>query len=57
MLPGSRGDDVIKITTIWMYRDYDAYEKCQKFRGQWGKVGGQFITKASGYRGTKFGVI
>ncbi len=42
---------MIRITIIWTYRDDDAYEKCQKFHGQWGKVGGQFIAKASGYRG------
>ena len=46
-----QGDYLIRITIIWAYRDYDAYEKCQKFHGQWGKVGGQFIAKASGYRG------
>ena len=27
------------------------YKKCQKFHGQWGKLGGQFIAKAPGYRG------
>ena len=44
-------DDVIRITIIWSYRDCDAYKKCQKFHGQWGKVGGKFIAKSSGYRG------
>ena len=44
-------DDVIRITVIWTYRYYDAYKKCQKFHGQWGKVGGEFIAKSSGYRG------
>ena len=44
-------DDVIRITIIWSYRDYDAYKKCQKFHGQWGKVGGKFIAKSAGYRG------
>ena len=34
-----------------MYRDYDANEKWKKFYGLWGKVGGQFIAKASGYKG------
>ena len=35
-----QGDDVIRITIIWTYRDYYAYETCQKFHGQWEKVGG-----------------
>ena len=46
-----QGDEVIRITIIWTYRNYDSYEKCQKFHSQWGKVGGEFIAKASGYRG------
>lgn len=46
-----QGDDVIRITIIWTYRDYDAFEKCKKLHCQWGKVGGQFIAKSSGYRG------
>ena len=46
-----QGEDVIRITIIWTYRDYDAYQRCQKFHGQWGKVGGKFIAKAAGYRG------
>jgi hypothetical protein len=45
------GVDVTSITIIWTYRDYDAYERCQKFHSQWGKVGGKYIAKASGYRG------
>ena len=45
-----QGDDVIRITIIWTYQDFDAYQRCQKFHGQWGKVGGKFIAKASGYR-------
>ena len=49
--PRVLGDDVIRVTIIWTYRDYGAYEKCQKFHGQWGKVGGKFIAKTSGYRG------
>ena len=46
-----QGEEVIRITIIWTYRDYDAYQLCQKFHGQWGKVGGKFIAKTSGYRG------
>ena len=46
-----QGEEVIRITIIWTYRDYDAYQRCQKFHGQWGKVGGKFIAKTSGYRG------
>ena len=46
-----QGDDVIRITIIWTYRDRGAYEKCQKsFMANGEKVGGQFIAKASGYR-------
>ena len=44
------GDDVIRITIIWTYRDYCAYDRCQKFHSQRGKVGGQFFAKTSGYR-------
>ena len=46
-----QSDDVIKVTIIWTYRDFDAYKKCETFHGPWGKVGGQFIAKAFGYRG------
>ena len=52
-----QGDDVIRITIIWTYRDYNAYEKCQKFHGQWGKVGVSLLQKLLGIGGTKFGVI
>ena len=44
-------DDVIRVTIIWTYNDYNAYENCQKFHSQWGKVGGKYIAKSSGYRG------
>ena len=43
-----QGDDVIRITIIWTYRDYEAYEKYQNFMVNREKVGGQFIAKASG---------
>ena len=46
-----QGDDVIRVTIIWTYKNYYAYEQCQRFHSQWGKVGGKFIAKASGYRG------
>ena len=46
-----QGDDVIRVTIIWTYKDYSAYEQCQRFHSQWGKVGGKFIAKGSGYRG------
>ena len=39
------------VSLIWTYKDKDAYEACQKFHGQWAKIGGDFIGKASGYRG------
>ena len=45
-----QGDDVIILTIIWTYRVCNAYEKCLKFHGKWGKSRGQFIAKASGYR-------
>ncbi len=45
------GDDVIRITIIWTYRDYGTDERCQKFHSQWEKVGGKFIANTSGYRG------
>ena len=44
-------DDSDLISLIWRYKDKDAYEACQKFHGQWAKIGGDFIGKASGYRG------
>ena len=44
-------DDVIRVTIIWTYRDYDSYDRCQKFHSNWGKVGGKYIAKSAGYRG------
>ena len=43
--------DLIRVSLIWIYKDKSAYESCQKFHGQWTKIGGDFIGKASGYRG------
>ena len=45
------GDDVIRITIIWTYRDYGADSRCQKFHSQSGKVGGKFLANTSVYRG------
>ena len=50
-----QGGDVMRITIIWTYRDYDAYEKCRKFHGQWGKKGFSLLQKLLG-RGTRFRV-
>ena len=44
-------NDLIRVSLIWTYKDKSAYEACQKFHGQWAKIGGDFIGKASGYRG------
>ena len=44
-------NDLLRVSLIWTYKDKDAYEACQKFHGQWAKIGGDFIGKASGYRG------
>ncbi len=44
-------NDLIRVSLIWTYKDKKAYENCQKFHGQWAKIGGEFIGKASGYRG------
>ena len=49
-----QSDDVIRITIIWTYRDYDAYEKCQKSHGQWGKVEVSLLQKLLGTGVTKF---
>lgn len=46
-------NDIIRVSIIWIYRDKFAYEACQKFHGQWAKIGGDFIGKASFYRGDK----
>ena len=43
--------DLIRVSLIWIYRDKKAYETCQKFHGQWEKISGDYIGKASGYRG------
>ena len=44
-------NDLIRVSLIWTYKDKSAYDACQKFHGQWAKIGGDFIGKASGYRG------
>lgn len=44
-------DETIRITIIWSYKDKECYEKCKKFHGKWTEVGGEYIAKASGYRG------
>ena len=42
---------MIRVSLIWIYKNKKAYEDCQKFHGQWAKIDGDFIGKASGYRG------
>ena len=44
-------NDLMRVAIIWTYRDKSAYEACQKFHSQWAKIGGDFIGKASFYRG------
>jgi hypothetical protein len=44
-------NDLIRVSLIWIYQDIKAYEACQKFHGQWAKIGGEYIGKSSGYRG------
>ena len=44
-------NDLIRVSLIWVYRHREAYKACQKFHGQWAKIGGEYIGKASGYRG------
>ena len=44
-------NDLIRVSLIWVYKNKNAYEACQKFHGQWSKIAGDFIGKASGYRG------
>jgi len=39
------------VSLIWTYKDKSAYEACEKFYGQWAKIAGDFIGKASCYRG------
>ena len=46
-------NDMIRVSLIWVYKNKKAYEDCQKFHGQWAKIGGDFIGKASGYRGNQ----
>jgi hypothetical protein len=48
-----QGDDVIRITIIWTYRDYDAYEKCQKFHGQMGKTRRSVYCKSFWVQGSR----
>ena len=44
---------MIRVSLIWIYKNKKAYEDCQKFHAQWAKIGGDFIGKASGYRGNE----
>ena len=44
-------NDLIRVSLIWVYKDKKAYGACQKFHGQWAKIGGDYIGKVSGYRG------
>ena len=44
-------NDLLRVSLIWIYKDKKAYEACQKFHGQWTKIAGEYIGKASGYRG------
>ena len=46
-------NDMIRVSLLWIYKNKKAYEDCQKFHGQWAKIGGDFIGKASGYRGNQ----
>jgi hypothetical protein len=46
-------NDLIRVSLIWVYKDNKSYESCQKFHGQWAKIGGDYIGKASGYRGNQ----
>ena len=45
--------DLMRVSVIWVYRDKNAYDACQKFHSQWAKIGGDFIGKVSFYRGEK----
>ena len=44
-------NDLTRVSLIWIYKNKKSYEECQKFHGQWAKIAGQYIGKASGYRG------
>jgi hypothetical protein len=44
-------NDLTRVSLIWIYKDKKSYEACQKFHGQWAKIGGEYIGKVSGYRG------
>lgn len=44
-------NDLTRVSLIWVYRDKNCYQACPKFHSQWAKIGGDFIGKASGYRG------
>ena len=46
-------NDLTRVSLIWVYKDRTAYEACQKFHSQWAKIGGDYIGKASGYRGNQ----
>jgi hypothetical protein len=46
-------NDLIRVSLIWVYKYKKAYEAYQKFHGQWAKIGGDYIGKASGYRGNQ----
>ena len=44
-------NDLIRVSLIWIYKDKKAFEACQRFHSKWAKIGGEYIGKASGYRG------
>ena len=46
-------NDLIRVSLIWVYQDRNAFTACQKFHGQWTKIGGDYIGKTSGYRGNQ----
>ena len=44
-------NDLMRVSLVWVYEDKKAFERCQKFHSNWAKIGGEYIGKASGYRG------
>ena len=46
-------NDLLRVSLIYGYKNKKAHEACQKLHGQWTKIAGEYIGKASGYRGVQ----
>ena len=47
-------DNVIRILIVWEYADEASFQRCQELWAKWGDVAGDFISKITFHRGSKF---